>query len=90
MVSIQNLKTKVDAGADFVVTQLFYDVEAYRTFVERCRAAGVPYFPYVEREADAGKGLFTAFAKRAAVVVSDDFPSFEIPRMQAAAAAPRT
>jgi methylenetetrahydrofolate reductase (NADPH) len=38
---LANLKRKVDAGADFVTTQLFFDNEAYYRFVDRCRAAGI-------------------------------------------------
>jgi len=45
---------------------------------------GVLYFPYVEPAPDADKGLLDAFAKRACVVVTDDFPSFFLPRMVAA------
>jgi len=41
---------------------------------------GVVYFPYVEPTADADKGLLAALAKRACVVVTDDFPSFFLPR----------
>lgn len=37
---IKHLKEKVDAGADFVVTQLFYDVEGFLTYYRSCRAAG--------------------------------------------------
>ena len=50
--------------------------------------AGRPlrYFPYVEPSLGAGKGLLAALAARAAVVVTDDFPSFMIPRMTDAAA----
>ncbi len=44
---LSNLKRKVDAGADFVVTQLFFDDRDYRGFVERARLAGVtvPFVP---------------------------------------------
>lgn len=38
---IKYLKEKVDAGADFVITQLFYDVKVYKLFVQECRAAGI-------------------------------------------------
>jgi methylenetetrahydrofolate reductase (NADPH) len=42
-----HLRTKVDAGVDFLVTQLFFDNPRYFGFVERARAAGitVPVIP---------------------------------------------
>lgn len=46
----------------------------------------VLYYPYVEPTAGAGKGLLAALAKRACVVVTDDFPCFFLPQMVAAAA----
>ncbi|HEU4723901.1 MAG TPA: deoxyribodipyrimidine photolyase [Candidatus Eisenbacteria bacterium] len=46
----------------------------------------VLYYPYVEPALGAGKGLLAALAARAAVVVTDDFPAFMIPRMTDAAA----
>ncbi len=38
---LQRLKDKVDAGADFVITQFTYDAELYFAFQRRCRAAGI-------------------------------------------------
>lgn len=38
---LENLKRKVDAGVDFLVTQLFFDNRKYLDFVERARAAGI-------------------------------------------------
>lgn len=44
---LENLKRKVDAGADFVTTQLFFDNQIYFDFIERCKQAGieVPILP---------------------------------------------
>jgi len=44
---LAHLKVKVDAGVDFLVTQLFFDTRTYLDFVGRARAAGiaVPILP---------------------------------------------
>jgi methylenetetrahydrofolate reductase (NADPH) len=38
---IHYLKQKLDAGADYAVTQFFYNVEAYFYFLDKCQAAGI-------------------------------------------------
>lgn len=47
---IRYAKEKVANGADYLVTQMFFDNEKYYTFVERCRAEGitVPIIPGIK------------------------------------------
>lgn len=49
-------------------------------------AGGVAYYPYVEPEPAAGRGLLKSLASRACIVIADDSPAFFLPRMIASAA----
>jgi methylenetetrahydrofolate reductase (NADPH) len=46
-IDLINLKRKVDAGSDFITTQLFFENQTYFDYVARCREAGiqVPILP---------------------------------------------
>lgn len=47
---LKHLKQKVDAGAEYIVTQLFYDTEKFIDFVNLCRKNGinVPIIPGIK------------------------------------------
>ena len=73
---LANLKRKVDAGADVVVTQLFYDNEDFFRFVEQARERGIEVpivpgllpiqsYPQIQRIAQmCGAGIPAALAER--------------------------
>ena len=44
---LRYLKAKIDMGADYIITQMFFDNAKYYAYVDKCRAAGinVPIIP---------------------------------------------
>jgi deoxyribodipyrimidine photo-lyase len=58
-----------------------------RANAARFATGPVAYHPYVEPTLGAGKGLLATLGERACLIVTDEYPCFFIPRMQAAAAA---
>ena len=54
---------------------------------DRLEELRIAYYPWVERHDGGGKGLLCALAGRAAIVVTDLFPCFFLPRMVQAAGA---
>ncbi len=61
-------------------------LQGMRDNAKRLERPGIVYYPYVEPQRGAGKGLLAALASRACHVVTDDFPCFFLPRMVEAAA----
>lgn len=62
---LQYLKAKVEAGADYIITQMFFDNARYYSFVEACRAIGitVPIIP----------GLKPVYSKKQLTVLPKTF-----------------
>ena len=46
---LKHLKEEVDAGADFIITQMFFEVKTFFKFVEDCQKCGinVPIIPAI-------------------------------------------
>jgi len=61
-------------------------LDGMRANAKHFATKNVVYYPYVEPAEGSGSGLLAALAKDACVVVSDDYPTFFIPKMQEAAA----
>jgi methylenetetrahydrofolate reductase (NADPH) len=54
---LEHLRTKLDAGASVLITQLFFDNDDYRRYVDRVRAAGIdmPVIPGIVPIASIGQ-----------------------------------
>lgn len=76
---LQYLKEKVDAGANFIFTQMFYDFDIFSDWVKRVRAAGidVPIVPGIMPIQSWQK--FTTWVEREKIVVPPHFYDVLLP-----------
>ncbi len=71
---LDNLKRKIDAGADRAITQFFFDTDVFLRFLDRARAAGItaPIVPGIMPVVDFGN--IVNFAKRCGTHIPDWMP----------------
>ncbi len=62
-------------------------LDGMRDNEQRFKITPVLHYPYIEPKKGAGRGLLAALSAHAALVVTDDYPAFFLPRMIASAAA---
>jgi len=69
---LKYLKLKVDLGAEYIVTQMFFDNRKYFEFVEQCRKVGitVPIIPGIKPI--TGKGQLTVLPKAFHIDIPED------------------
>lgn len=71
---LENLKRKVDAGADRAITQFFYDNDAFLRFQDRCRAADISVPIVAGIMPIASFPRIASFAERCGAVIPDWMP----------------
>ncbi len=79
---LEALRSDYAHASDRLHAFVLQGMEANRTAFQGTPAR---YYPYVEPERGAGKGLLESLAADACLVITDDYPSFFLPRMVAAA-----
>jgi methylenetetrahydrofolate reductase (NADPH) len=69
---LKYLKLKVDLGAEYIVTQMFFDNKKYFDFVDKCREAGitVPIIPGIKPL--TGKSQLTILPKTFHIDIPED------------------
>jgi methylenetetrahydrofolate reductase (NADPH) len=72
--SFDRLEEKADAGADFVQTQIVFDVEAFESWAEKARARGIFERMFVLA------GVAVARGARSARYINDHLPGVTVPQ----------
>jgi methylenetetrahydrofolate reductase (NADPH) len=70
---VARLEAKVDAGANFVMTQIAYDVDAMRTWVDAARSRGIPERAFLLA------GIAPLRSARSARYLNDHLPGVRVP-----------
>lgn len=83
LVIFEGLRTDYQWASDRLHRFVIEGMQDNARFLENTNAF---YFPYLEPEIGHGKGLLAALAEHAAVIVTDEYPAFMLPRMTEAAA----
>lgn len=83
LVILEPLRCGYPFASDRLHTFVLQGMSEHLSALRRSRAL---YYPYVEPAPGAGSGLLAALARQSCVVVTDWYPAFFLPRMQAAAA----
>ena len=85
LVILEALRTRYRWASDRIHRFVIDGMAANQAAVAAANNHGVLYYPYVEADHGEGSGLLAALAKRACVVVTDDFPCFFLPQLVALA-----
>lgn len=86
LVILEAVRTRYEWASDRLHRFIIEGMQDNAHDLGELRQSGVVYHPYVEPTHGAGAGLLEALAKRAAVVITDDFPCFFLPQMTKVAA----
>lgn len=85
LIILEALRTRYRWASDRIHRFVIAGMDANQAAVAAAGNKGVLYYPYVEPDHGQGSGLLAALAKRACVVVTDDFPCFFLPQLVALA-----
>lgn len=81
LVILEAVRTRYRWASDRLHRFIIQGMADNQAAVAKAKNPGVFYYPYVEPDHGRGSGLLAALAKRACLVVTDDFPCFFLPQL---------